>query len=58
MHFGANLAKYFAAKDRRKEAFRNEQRKNPDTATFAWVDRPRESFRELQGYLIGEPIPA
>ena len=58
MHFGANLKQVFATKDRRPEAFRNEQSKSSETATFDWIDRPREPFRELQGCLIGEPVPA
>ena len=58
MHFGANLAQFFATQQRRRAAFQDEQTKSPETATFDWIDRPRDSIRQLLGCLLGEPQPA
>ena len=58
MHFGANLAQFFGVQNRRRATFQDEQNKHPETATFDWVDRPRESIRQLLGCLLGEPQPA
>ena len=58
MHFGANLGKFFATQNRRRETFQDERDKRPETWTFDWRDRPKEAIRQILGYLIGEPPPA
>jgi hypothetical protein len=58
MHFGADLEKFFAVQQRRRETFQAERDKRPETWTFDWRDRPREAIRQILGYLIGEPQPA
>jgi hypothetical protein len=56
--FGANLARFFGAQQRRRETFQDERDKRPETWTFDWRDRPKEAIRQLLGSLLGEPKPA
>ena len=54
MHFGANIAQFFATQQRRRETFQAERDKRPETWTFDWRDRPRDAIRQIFGCLLGE----
>ena len=56
-HFGANLEQFFGVRNRRREIFRVERDKRPETRTFDWEDRPREAIRQILRQLLGEPSP-
>ena len=54
MHFGADLAQFFATQQHRRETFQKERDKRSETGTSDWRDRPKEAIRELLGCLLGE----
>ena len=58
MQFGADLEQFFGVRDRRRNTFQQERDKRPDSWTFDWRDSPRETIRQILGYLLGEPQPA
>ena len=55
--FGGKFEDFFAVQERRKAEFQKERDKRPSTGNFDWCDRPKESIREMLGYLLGEPPP-
>ena len=57
MNFGGNCAEFFDVRERRKKAFEKERQTRPDTWTCDWRDRPRDSIRQLLGYVAGETPP-
>ena len=55
--FGGKFEDFFAVQERRKAEFQKERDKRPSTGNFDWCDRPKESIRQMLGYLLGEPPP-
>ena len=53
-YFGGSIARLMQEKSRRREAFANEQDRNPD-ATWEWLNMSREALRQVLGFFIGEP---
>jgi hypothetical protein len=56
-HFGGKFEDFFEVQERRREAFKKERDKLPNTGNWDWMDRPKEAIRQLLGYLLGEPPP-
>jgi hypothetical protein len=56
-YFGGKFEYFFEVQERRREAFKKERDKLPNTWTSDWQDRPKEAIRQLLGYLIGESPP-
>jgi hypothetical protein len=56
-YFGGKSEDFFEVQERRRETFKKEREKRPDTWTSDWLDRPKEAIRQLLGYLLGEPPP-
>jgi len=54
MHFGADLAKFFATQQRRRQSFDAERAKRSDCWTVDWRDEPKDVLRELLGTVLGE----
>ncbi|HLY88774.1 MAG TPA: hypothetical protein VKQ27_07295 [Acetobacteraceae bacterium] len=52
--FGGSIDKLMREKTRRRQAFSNEQDRNPK-ATWDWVNMSREAMRQALGFFIGEP---
>ena len=59
MHFGANLEKFFDVQKQRRKNFEREwdRMPMPVALVYDWQDKPREMFRQIFGFLIGEPPP-
>ena len=57
MHFGADVEEFFDVQKRRRETFQQERDKLPETWSHDWRDRPKDVFRQILGYLIGESPP-
>ena len=58
MHFGADLAKFFATQQRRRRSFDAERAKRSDRWTVDWREEPKDAMRELLGTVLGEPPAA
>jgi hypothetical protein len=53
-YFGSGVHKLMREKTRRREAFANEQDRNPD-ANWDWINASRDALRTILGFFIGEP---
>ena len=53
-YFGGSVHKLMREKTRRREAFANEQDRNPD-ANWDWINASRDALRHILGFFIGEP---
>ena len=54
MHFGADLERFFAVQQRRRETFAHERENRKNNWATDWRDRPLDAVRDLLGTLFGE----
>ena len=57
LHFGADLEQFYGTRTQRRESFEKKWKNYPENWSPLWRDRPREAFRAVMGYLLGEPPP-
>ena len=53
-HFGGRFETFFGVQERRRKAFKKEREKRRDSWDRDWQDQPKESIRQLLGYVFGE----
>ena len=54
-NFGGDFHQFHEVQTRRREAFRKERDKRPDTWNRLIWDKPKDAVREMLGFLLGEP---
>jgi len=56
-YFGGRFETFFGVQERRRTAFKKEREKRRDSWDRDWQDQPKESIRQLLGYVLGESPP-
>ena len=54
-NFGGDFHQFHEVQTRRREAFKKERKKRPDTWNWQLWDKPRDGVRQMLGYILGEP---